>query len=376
MQGNTKPGFVRRGLTAIGTLIVIAGAGAAVSVGADILTDRAAQVPPPVAADITPVSVRPLTFEDEYMVTRRFLGQVEANTDVAISFELGGRLAALPVEEGAAVTEGEVIAQLDTALLEAENTRLQASRDATLAQLNFAETRLTRATELLGDGFSSQETLDQARATRDELVARIAEIDAALRTVAINLEKSVIHAPFSGSVGTLAVEANETLGAGQHVLTLIETTAPIVRVGLPLDLSPDMLENATIEIDGQRHDATLKQLRPDIDPVTRTRTALFRLSADIIAPAFGQTATLLINAPVLATGAWVPVDALQEGAGSIWTILVVDDGIVRTAAVELLHVQSDRALVRGTFAEGAQLISTGAHRLVPGQKVAVLAAEG
>ncbi|MEL6841046.1 MAG: efflux RND transporter periplasmic adaptor subunit [Pseudomonadota bacterium] len=375
MQGNTKPSFVRRGLTAIGTLIVIAGAGAAVSVGADILTDRAAQVPPPVAADITPVSVRPLTFEDEYMVTRRFLGQVEANTDAALSFELGGRLAALPVDEGAAVNAGDTIARLDTALLEAENTRLLASRNATLAQLNFAETRLTRATELLGDGFSSQETLDQARATRDELVARIAEIDAALQTVSINLEKSVIHAPFSGRVGTLAVEANETLGAGQHVLTLIETTAPIVRVGLPLDLSPDMLQNTTIEIDGQPYDATLKQLRPDIDPVTRTRTALFRISADT-APAFGQTATLLINAPVAATGAWVPVDALQEGAGSIWTILVVDDGIVRTAAVELLHVQSDRAYVRGTFAEGAQLISTGAHRLVPGQKVAVLSAEG
>lgn len=373
MQDKSKPSFVRRGLTLIGTVIVIAGAGAAVSVGADILTDRAAQAPAPVAADITPVAVRTLAFEDHYTVTRRFLGQVEANADVTLSFELGGRLATLPVEEGAAIAKGDIIARLDTALLETEATRLQASRNATQAQLGFAETRLTRATELLGDGFSSQETLDQARATRDELRARIDEIDAGLQTVQINLDKSILRAPFAGRVGTLAVEANETLGAGQHVLSLIETTAPVIRVGLPLDLSPDMLKRPTIEIDGVPYQGELKQLRPDIDPVTRTRTALFRIAADA-ALTFGQSATLLIDAPVAARGAWVPMDALQEGSGSIWTVLVVNEGTVQTAAVELLHVQSERAYVRGTFVDGTQLIETGAHRVVPGQKVSVLAA--
>ncbi len=375
MQDKSKPSVAKRGLTIIGTVIVIAGAGAAVSGGAAILTDRAAQAPSPNAADITPVSVRALTYEDHYTVTRRFLGQVESNADVTLSFELGGRLAALPVEEGAAIEKGDVVAQLDTALLEAEVIRLNASRDATLAQLGFAETRLRRATELLGDGFSSQETLDQAQATHDELKARIAEIDAALQTVQINIDKSIIRAPLAGRIGTLAVEAEETLGAGQHVLSLIETTDPVIRVGVPLDLSPEMLQRATIEIEGAPHQAELKQLRPDIDPVTRTRTALFRILADT-APTFGQTATLLIDAPVQARGAWVPMDALQEGSGSIWTVLVVDEGIVRTADVELLHVQRDGAYVRGTFTDGAQLIRTGAHRVVPGQQVAVLKAEG
>lgn len=375
MQDNAKPGFVKRGLTMIGTLGVIVGAGAAVSVGAEILTDRASQTPPPAAADLTPVSVATLQFDDTYMLTRAFLGQVEANTEVAISFELGGRLAALPIEEGGAIAKGDVIARLDTALLEAEATRLNASRDAAVAQLIFAEARLVRATELLDDGFSSQETLDQARASRDELTARIAEIDAGLQSVQINLDKSVIYAPFSGRVGTLAVEANETLGAGQHVLTLIETTAPVVRIGLPLHITPDMLERAQIEIAGTSYPTRIKQLRPDIDPVTRTRTALFHVDAGT-APAFGQTATLTMQSPVQARGVWVPIDALQEGAGSVWTVLVVDDGIVRTAAVEILHAESARAYVRGTFADGAQLIQSGAHRLVPGQRVSVLLAKG
>ncbi|MEL6681868.1 MAG: efflux RND transporter periplasmic adaptor subunit [Pseudomonadota bacterium] len=375
MQGKSKPGFVRRGLILAGTLIVIAGAGTAVSVGAEILTDRAAQTPPPVAADLTPVTVRSVTFEDAYTLSRQFLGQIEANAEIVVSFELGGRLAELTVEEGAFVAQNEVIARLDTALLEAEAARLEASRDATLAQLNFAETRLTRATELLGDGFSSQETLDQALATRNELAARIAEIDAGLQTVQINLAKSVIRAPFSGRVGILAVEANETLAAGQHVLTLIDTSTPVMRVGLPLDISPETLQMVKVEIEGRTYPAALKQLRPDIDPVTRTRTALLNVLTDA-APAFGQSATLMIDTTVTARGAWVPIDALQEGSGSIWTVLIVDEGIVRTAAVELLHVQSDRAYVQGTFMEGAQLIEAGAHRLVPGQQVNVIKTKG
>ncbi|MEO0903652.1 MAG: efflux RND transporter periplasmic adaptor subunit, partial [Pseudomonadota bacterium] len=109
---------------------------------------------------------------------------------------------------------------------------------------------------------------------------------------------------------------------------------------------------------------------PDIDPTTRTRTALFALDTDVPLT-FGQTATLLIDVTVTAQGAWVTLDALQQGSGSIWTVLVVEDGIVRTAAVEVLFQQSDRAFVQGSFSEGAQLIATGAHRVVPGQQVQI-----
>ncbi|WP_259994310.1 hypothetical protein [Sulfitobacter sp. S190] len=120
------------------------------------------------------------------------------------------------------------------------------------------------------------------------------------------------------------------------------------------------------------HDVTLRRVRPDVDPVTRTRTALFEIDT-LTAATFGQTATLILQTEVAARGTWVPVDALQQGSGSIWSVLVVEDGIVRTADVEVLHAQTDRAYVRGTFAEGAALIRTGAHRVVPGQEVRMLA---
>lgn len=371
MEKTKKPNVLGRIGILAETTLVIAVAIAGVGLGSDVLAQRAEDAPSPDAASLTSVAVSPVQFEDHYVTTRRFLGQVEAKTDAVLSFELGGRLAALAFDEGQHVAKGDVIARLDTALLEAERTRLLASRDATTAQFVFAETRLKRAEQLQGDGFSSQETLDQARATRDELAGRIAEIEAGLSTIEINVEKSVLRAPFDGRVGARDIEVSETVNPGQMLLKLIETGAPLVRVGIPLSVTEAALQQVTIEIVGQRYFAELQQLRPDIDPTTRTRTALLALQSDQ-ALTFGQTATLMIETKVPARGAWVSLDALQQGSGSIWTVLVVEDGIVRTAAVEVLFQQSDRAFVQGSFVEGAKLIHTGAHRVVPGQKVQVL----
>ncbi len=359
----------------VGTIVVIGSAGAAITFGSQALANRAASAPAPDPADVVPVAVEEIVFESGYTTQRRFLGQIEPATEASLSFELGGKLAELAVREGENVTQGEVVAKLDTSLLDAEQQRLSASKDALHAQLTFAKRRLKRAQDLQTEGFTSQETLDQAQATFDELASRIREIDAGLLSLQINIEKSVLHAPFTGRVGAQDVEEMETLAAGQSVLTLIETGTPRVRVGLPLHLKAEDISQVVIAVSGVEYPAVLDQLRPDIDPSTRTRTALFTLQNGTEFT-FGQSATVLIETPVTAAGAWIDFDALQQGSGSIWTVLVVDGDIVRTAAVEVLYLQDNRAFVRGSFTEGAQVIRSGAHRVVPGQQVRILTEEG
>ncbi|MEJ6394247.1 efflux RND transporter periplasmic adaptor subunit [Gymnodinialimonas sp. 2305UL16-5] len=379
MADVTERSFLRRAARFVVnvtlTMAVVAVSGFAVVFGSEFLADRAEASAATNTAERIPVEVTDLTLLDGYSVPRHFVGQVEATASVALSFELGGRLSELLVDEGAQVEAGQLLARLDTSLLLAERERLEATRAATSAQLVLAESRLARATALRAEGFASEEALDQARATRDELLSRIQETDAAIGTVAINLEKSEIFAPFDGRVGRRNVDGGETLSAGSPVLTLIETAAPQLRVGLPLAIDLDLLEHVEISVDGVSYPARLMHVRPDIDPVTRTRTAIFAIEAET-APIFGQTATLVLETPIEAVGTWLPLDALQEGLGGIWTVLVVDDGVVRMAAVEILHTEATRAYVRGTFQPGAQLINSGAHRVVPGQQVRILSAEG
>lgn len=379
MSEAAKPSTLKRALSLLGrtslTLGFIAGAGAAVVLGVGVLNDRAEAVPEPEAAAPIPVEVQPISMTPGYTLPRAFMGQIEPRSAVALSFELGGRLEELIAEEGDLVEAGQVIATLDTDLLQADITRLKAARAASVAQLEFAESRLKRAQSLQKQGFTSTETLDQALATRDELVNRIAETDAALRAVEINIEKSVLYAPFSGQIAAQTVDEAETISAGQQIVRVMETSVPELRVGLPLDVGEADLAAVFVDINGVDVPATLKRLRPDVDPVTRTRTALFSIdpATEVI---FGQTVSLQLETEVRADGAWVPVDALQSGEGSVWRILIVEDDIIHQAAVEILHIDGPSAFVRGTFTDGKPVVTAGAHRVVAGQTVTVLQPEG
>ena len=57
--------------------------------------------------------------------------------------------------------------------------------------------------------------------------------------------------------------------------------------------------------------------------------------------------------------------------------MVERDGVTSVAreAVEILHLEGERAYVRGTLGEGAKVVLGGTNRIIPGQKVALAAGE-
>ncbi|MEO0917834.1 MAG: efflux RND transporter periplasmic adaptor subunit, partial [Pseudomonadota bacterium] len=233
------------------TLGVIAGAVFAIQYGATELAQRAEAAPIPDPAPAIPVTATPLNRELGYDVQRAFIGQVEAAKTVNVSFELSGRLQDIMVDEGDTVVSGQVLATQDTSLLDAERTQLLASKSATEAQLKFANQTVDRNEELMRRGFATQAVVDEALARRDELLGRIAEIEASLSNVDIRLEKSRLVAPFDGRVTARNVDGGETLGTGQSIIGLVELSAPQVRVGVPLEFDADELSDARIVIDGK-----------------------------------------------------------------------------------------------------------------------------
>lgn len=359
----------RRFLRVSLTLIVAAFAAFAVVIGSQQISRLSAAAPDPVAAPLTPVATTPVALSSSYTVERRFIGQVEPRRTVPVSFELGGQLAEILVGEGDAVMAGQPLARLDTRLLQADAERLAASRAALDAQLTFALQTIARQADLNDRGFASTAALDEARARVDELRARIAEVDAGLLSNAIQTEKSTVHAPFDGRVAARFVDGGESVAPGQTMVQIVEQGMPLVRVGLPLDLDAADLAEVVIDIDGQLYPATLSALRPDVDPQTRTRMALFAIdtTTDL---AFGQTARLILTETHTETGLWVAATALQEGLRGQWTLLAVDaDHIVRAVSVQVVHIADDQVYVRGAFPDGLQLIASGPQRVTVGQTV-------
>ncbi len=108
--------------------------------------------------------------------TLRVSGHVEA-TEVQIASEVGGRIVALHVEEGARVMPGDVIARLDARDTELQIQRLRAERAAADARL-----RLLRAG-------SRPEDIGQAQALVDAASAEVLAIDAELKAAELDLQR-------------------------------------------------------------------------------------------------------------------------------------------------------------------------------------------
>jgi hypothetical protein len=165
------------------------------------------------------------------------------------------------------------------------------------------------------------------------------------------------------------VDGGESVSPGQPLVEILENGAPQLRVGLPLDMAADELDAATLTIAGKPYEVALITLRPDVDPVTRTRTALFEIkaAADVT---FGQTARLSLQDRVEDEGLWVPITTLKEGLRAQWTLLVVDaENVVRTVTVHPLHTKGEDVFVQGAFPDGVSLIASGPQRVSVGQKV-------
>ncbi len=299
-----------RGLSVLTTGAVGALAIGLVVGGALVLQGRAAAVQIDAVAPPVTVQVRAIVFEDGYTVSRSFVGQVEAQQSTDASFELAGRVASVIVGEGDSVAKGEVIARLDTRTLENQRATRLASRQALEAQAELAELATERRGDLVSKGFSTQAGLDQARLGLAELRARIAEVDSLIAGIDIELDKSALRAPFDGRVGRRFVDDGATVGSGQPIVTLLQVAAPQIRVGLAKDVASGLTpgERAMFELSGESLTARFVKIRPDLDPVTRTRVALFSLeiSTAEAAPPYGQTGTVTLAQRIGQSGVWVP----------------------------------------------------------------------
>lgn len=328
--------------------------------------------------DPLPVSVRPLRWEDGYTVTDRFVGRLEPARQAILGFERGGLVTEVMVEEGDRIEAGTVLALLDRAILRAERDRLGAQRAQAAAALELARLTANRQRTLAGQGHTSSQRFDEARLSADVAAAELAGIDAALRRIDLDLDKSAVLAPFAGTVGARLVDPGMVVSAGTGVLELLETGRPQARVGVAPQAATTLSAGQPVTIQGaagQAADGTIVAIRPDLSTATRTTTVLIDLAGPPPA-AFGDTVALEIVRRIDRRGAWVPVASLSEGDRGLWTVLVAGAGdaagvAVDRAVVEILHVQGDRVFVTGTLRDGDRLIDAGPHRIVPGQRVAI-----
>jgi len=380
MTDREKSGFrtaLRRGATLILTLAILGGAGAVVLAGHAFLSAATA----PDSGSFAPrmaVGVMQVEVTGGYTVTRRFTGQVEAAARTDPGFEFGGRITEILVEEGNLVPEGAILARLDTSALIPERAALEAELAALEADAELARLTLARNDALTERGFRSIAAQDDARLALARIEAGMAATRARIAGVDVRLDKSALVAPFAARIGARLADPGQTAAAGQTVLVLFDAGPARARVGLPPDLAATLSpgDAVAVEIGGTAHTATIRQIRPDLDPSTRSRSVVLTLPAAAATdpgPVLGDTVALFLEQTVATTGFWAPLSALREGVRGSWSVMALeatpDGDRTLPAAVEVIHTEGARVFLRGHLPPGARVVAEAPDRVAPGQLV-------
>jgi membrane fusion protein (multidrug efflux system) len=192
------------------------------------MAQGAAFQPPPEA--VTTV----VAHQEAWSASVNSIGTVAAVQGVTVSADLPGTVERIAFESGTAVTEGEVLALLDTRQEQAQLTAAEAQRD--LARLNFERMR-----GLLDERVISQSEFDRATAEQRQGDARVGEIRAAIA-------RKTIRAPFSGVLGIRRVNLGQYLSGGDALVTLQSLNPIYVNFGVPQQSSSQMRVGRSVRI--------------------------------------------------------------------------------------------------------------------------------
>lgn len=340
---------------------------------------------------LPPAKVRVATvIEKPVEQKRRVTGEIRPMRRSQLAAEEAGLVSELTVDAGSSVSEGEVIARLDSSRMELQLVEARAGipaaealiseREADAAQ---ADRDLERVREVLSRESGSAPELD--RAARDAAVARArlaqaqAQLAVAKATVAVveqRLEDLVIRAPFDGRVVEKLTEVGQWVSAGDAVIDLVEIAEVEIRVDVPEAFIERASKAKTVSVMvpalNLELEARVLAVVPQADP--RTRLFPVRLVASnpegAIRP--GMSAIGLMPTSQEAMTTLVPKDAiLQSETGS--HVFIDREGMAAMVSVERLFAVGDLVAVRSTMlSAGMRVVVEGNERLIPSQPLMIL----
>ena len=156
--------------------------------------------PPPSPVEVA--VVRQQTVVDAITAT----GQIEAIQSIELHPSVEGRLVRILVQEGAAVTEGEILFKVDDAELNAELAQAEADRD-------LAAQALKRTQELIAKNASSAADLERAQAMAKSSEARVTLLK-------VRLDHTSVRAPFTGVAGQRFVSVGDYVSTSTRLISL------------------------------------------------------------------------------------------------------------------------------------------------------------
>ena len=328
-------------------------------------------------------------------------GYVTARRQATVSAKITGKVVEVLIEEGMRVKEGDVLARLDDieakaqlALAKAQLTATRAQLAEIRAQLVQAERDLTRQQGLADRQLISTQALEAARTQRDMLRARLASTEEQIRVAQesvgvaqVQLDNTVVRAPFSGVVVAKAAQPGEMISpisaGGGFTRTGIGTIVDMDSLEIQVDVNEAFINRVT---PGQPVEAMLNAypawklpgeviaIIPTADrskATVKVRIAIKQRDPRIV-PDMGVRVAFLEPQPArpapLTSGVLVPAEAVRAD-GTAGVVFVYANGKVERRSVTLGETISGHRQVRSGLRDGERVVLSPPASLQDGQAV-------
>ncbi len=275
--------------------------------------------------------------------TTQVSGSVLANEMVELHPEVSGRITYLNIPDGAFVTEGTVLARINDADLQAQLVQIK-------AQLNLVKAQEERLRELIKVRGVNQAEYDAA-------ANEALRVQAQKQVLEAQIEKTIIRAPFSGTLGLRLISPGAYVSPQTKISTVIQT-------------SP-------IKIDFQVPEVYASSVSVGSEVICKTQdTISFRAKIIAIEP-FIQTSTRNIKVRAIANniqlspGTYVTITLSEKSQGiTVPTHAIIPDANKNQLVVvrnnKAVFVEVETGMRTSTYIEITKGISQGDTIIVSG----------
>ena len=314
------------------------------------------------------------TFEAKETIFTHYLelqGSVSTKQNIIIYPEFSGVLSHLYVKKGQRVSKGQILAKIDDGGLSQQLSQLK-------IQTALAKTTFERQERLWNQKIGSEIQFLQAKATSEAQEQAVSQLQN-------QVSKTVVRAPFGGTIDDVISEQGSVIVPGQSALfRIVNLQDMYIETDVPERYISEVVTGKDVQVDfpvlNKQMTAKVRQAGNFINPANRT----FKIEVGVankeklIKP--NLTARLKINDYTNNKAILIPQSIISENANGEQYVYTVSDkvenkGKAKRVIIETGRTQGDNIEVISGLENGSEIIKEGARSVKDGQDVKILEVE-
>ncbi len=233
---------------------------------------------PDSAAAVIAISVSPdhVTVVDSGLVESgpSLSGTLEAPRVAQLRSQLAGTVVQMLVDEGAAVSAGQVLARIDAIVLTDMARSAAAQLQSAEAAATVATRNAERAATLHAAGAIAERDLEAARSQAVAAEAMAADARSRLASARKQVANATVRAPFAGVVSERPASTGDVVQMGTPIVTVVDARTLELAASVPSSALGSLKRGAKVEFTvtgypDRRFTGTIARVNPAVDPVTR-----------------------------------------------------------------------------------------------------------